>query len=244
MFKIVIYAVSFIVWVLTHLLFLSCRKSIFGHRALTKCLRDNNGKVLSASWHRSLLFTVYYFRNLNGALMVSRSQDGDLITPLLRLFGYFAPRGSSGAGKGGREALDVFIEHVNNGNVGGLSIDGPKGPPYVSKYGIVKAAAETGAPILLHIWQAKSNICVNSWDRTIIPKPFSKLVMIIDREPISVPKDTTKASLEKYRKMVNDRLLHLTYQADEWFNLSDQYPDPRDIPVPQPIPIPEQPTAT
>ncbi len=90
--------------------------------------------------------------------MASRSRDGDLITSVLRFFGYFAPRGSSGIGKGGQEALEVFIEHIKKGNVGGLAIDGPTGPPYVSKHGIAKAAARTGAPVLLHIWYAKSNI--------------------------------------------------------------------------------------
>ena len=173
--------------------------------------------------------------------MTSRSQDGDLITSVLRFFGYFAPRGSSGIGKGGKEALEVFIEHINKGNVGGLAIDGPTGPPYVSKYGIAEAAARTGAPILLHIWYAKSNIRVNSWDRTIIPKPFSELVMIIDAEPIYVPSNGSKEHLEKYREMINNRLLHLTYQADQWFKLRDQYPDPRNIPVPKPVPTPYHP---
>lgn len=173
--------------------------------------------------------------------MASRSRDGELITAVLRFFGYFAPRGSSGIGKGGQEALEVFIEHVKKGNVGGLAIDGPKGPPYVSKHGIAKAAAITGAPILLHIWYAKSNIRVNSWDRTIIPKPFSELVMIIDRKPIYVPANDSKEHLEQYRKIINTRLLHLTYQADQWFKLRDQYPDPRNIPVPQPIPAPYHP---
>lgn len=173
--------------------------------------------------------------------MTSRSRDGELLTSLLRFFGYVTPRGSSGIGKGGQEALEIFIEHVKRGNVGGLAIDGPKGPPYVSKHGIVKAAARTGAPILLHIWYAESNIRVNSWDRTIIPTPFSKLVMIIDREPIYVPASDSKEQLEKYRKIINARLLHLTYQVDQWFKLRDQYPDPRKIPVPQPAPTPYHP---
>ena len=241
MYKLAVFFGSFLVWMLMHFLFLSCKKHIFGHRALKNCIRENEGKALSASWHRSMLYTIYYFRNLNAALMTSRSQDGDLITSVLRFFGYLAPRGSSGTGKGGKEALEVFIEHINQKNLGGLAIDGPTGPPYISKYGIANAAARTGAPILLHIWYAKSNIRVNSWDRTIIPKPFSELVMIIDAEPIYVPPNGSKEHLEKYRKMINTRLLHLTYQADQWFKLRDQYPDPRNIPVPKPVPTPYHP---
>jgi len=241
MYKLTSFLGSFIAWMTMHVLCFSCRKYIFGHRALIKCIRENEGKALSASWHRSMLFTVYYFRQLNAALMTSRSRDGDLLTAVLRFFGYYAPRGSSGMGKGGRKALEIFIEHINKGNVGGLAIDGPKGPPYVSKYGIAEAAARTGAPILLHIWYAKSNIRVNSWDRTIIPKPFSEIVMIIDQKPIYVPANDSKDHLEKHRKMINTRLLHLTYQADQWFDLRDQYPDPRDIPVPHPVPAPYHP---
>ena len=224
-----------------HLLFLSCRKHIFGCRALKKCIQENEGKILSASWHRSLFYTVYYFRNLNAALMASRSRDGELITAVLRSFGYYVPRGSSGVGKGGQAALIEFIEHINKGNIGGLAVDAPTGPPYISKHGIVKAAARTGAPILLHIWYAKSNIRVNSWDRTIIPKPFSELVMIIDQKPIYVPADGSREHLEKYRQMIDNRLLQLTYQTDQWFQLRDQYPDPRNIPVPHPVPIPYHP---
>ena len=94
MYKLAAFFGSFFVWILMHFLFLSCRKYVVGRSALIKCIRENEGKVLSASWHRSMLFTVYYFRKLNAALMTSRSGDGDLLTAVLRFFGYFAPRGS------------------------------------------------------------------------------------------------------------------------------------------------------
>jgi len=221
-----------------HLLFLSCRKTIFGRSEMDRHIRENDGKAVSASWHRSMFYTVYFFRNLNGTLMASRSRDGELITAVLKRFGFVVPRGSSGAGKGGQEALEEFVEHVNNGNVGGLAVDGPKGPSYITKSGICMAAARTGAPILTHIWYADSNIRINSWDHTIIPKPFSKLVMIVDRDPIFFTEKESNEQMDRCRQIVTDRLLYLTYQADHWFELRDQYPDPRDIPVPHPIPTP------
>lgn len=230
---------SLLVWALMHLLFLSCRKYIFGRSELDRLIRANGGRAVSASWHRSMLFTAYYFRNFNAALMASRSSDGELITALLKRFGYVVTRGSSGVGKGGQDALKEFIDHVSGGNVGGLAVDGPKGPPYVTKGGICVAAARTGAPILPHIWTAESNVRVNSWDRTIIPKPFSRLVMIIDREPIYFTLKDVDEDLERCRRKVTSRLLHLTYQADHWFELRDTYSDPRDIPVPQPAPVPD-----
>ena len=241
MVKLIAFLGSRIIWGGMHLLFFSCRKHVFGRRTFEACMRENKNTVLSASWHRSLFFTIYYFRHRNAVIMASRSRDGELVTAVLRSFGYVVPRGSSGIGKGGREALREFIEHINKGNIGGLAVDAPKGPPYISKHGIVKAAARTGAPILLHMWYAKSNIRANSWDRTIIPKPFSELVLIFDRELIHVPADGSREVLEKYRQMIDMRLLKLTYQADRWFQMRDQYPDPRDIPIPEPVPVPYHP---
>lgn len=232
---------SILAWLIIHLLFFSCRKYIFGYNNFKKHIRENANKVLSASWHRSMLYTLFFFRNLDAALMASRSRDGEFITAVLRRFGYFTPRGSSGKGKGGQQALERFIEHIRKGKIGGLSVDGPTGPPYVSKHGIITAASKTGASIFPHIWYAQSNIRINSWDRTIVPKPFSKLVMIIDREPLSIPVNIDQEQLEEYRQVLNKRLLQLTYQADCWFELRDKYPDPRDMPVPDPVPFPYHP---
>jgi len=233
---------SVLAWMLMHLLFLSCRKYTFGLSELKQHIQDNAGKAVSASWHRSMFYTVFFFRNLNASLMASRSRDGEFLTALLKRFGYVVPRGSSGASKRGQEALEEFIAHVNNGNVGGLAVDGPQGPPYVAKNGICVAAARTGAPILPHIWYAESNIRVKSWDRTIIPKPFSKLVMIIDRKPIYFTVKDVNEQIEACRQIVTTRLNSLTYQADHWFMLRDKYPDPRDIPVPSPVPTPNHPS--
>ncbi len=240
--KAIAYIGSFVAWISLHLLFLTCRKYIFGRDVMDTSILENNGKVLTASWHRSIFYTTFFGRNRNAALMSSRSRDGEFVTGLLHRFGYYTPRGSSGKGKGGQEALEDFIEHVNRGNAGGLAVDAPKGPPYVSKHGIINAAARTGAPILPHCWYAQPNMRIKSWDRSIVPKPFSKIVLVIDRELMYIPSDLTKDDIEMFRQKLNNRILHLTYQADHWFELRDKYPDPRDIPVPDPVPLPYHPS--
>ncbi len=232
---------SCLVWIIVNVLFMTCRKSIFGEDVYKELIKKHNKKVLSSSWHRSIFYTIYYFRNMNATIMASRSRDGDFISAILKRFGYYAPRGSSGKGKGGKDALDSFIEHVDRGNIGGLATDAPTGPPYISKHGILYAAAKTGAPIIPHIWYAQPNTRINSWDRSIIPKPFSKLIMIFDREPIYIPKDVSYEQIEEYRLQLDQRMLSLTYQADHWFELCDKYTDPRDIPVPDPVPFPHHP---
>jgi lysophospholipid acyltransferase (LPLAT)-like uncharacterized protein len=221
-----------------HMLFLSCRKHAFGADTFEALARENKGKLIGASWHRSIFYIIYYFRNRKAAIMSSRSGDGEFITAILKRFGFNAPRGSSGKGKGGSVALKQFVNYINQGHIGGLAVDAPKGPPYVSKFGIVVAAARTGVPLVPLVWYAKPNYRINSWDRSIVPKPFSELVMVFDRSALQIPTDASETEIEACRKELDNRLLCLTYQADHWFDLRDRYADPRDIPVPDPIPLP------
>ena len=237
----VTFATSFLVWLCMHLLFFTCRKQVFGADVFDKLSEQENNKILSPTWHRSIFYSIYYFRNRKATIMSSRSGDGNFVTQILRRFGFFAPRGSSGKGKGGSTALKQFVAYIKQGNLGGLAVDAPKGPPYISKFGIVVAAARTGAPLLPHIWYAQPNYRIKSWDRSIIPKLFSELVMVFDCEAMRIPADASDAEVEAYREELDQRLRRLTYQVDHWFELRSQYDDPRDIPLPDPIPMPHHP---
>jgi len=232
---------SLVVWMVLHLLFSTCRKQAFGAENFQRLLKQEKGKLLSPTWHRSIFYSIYHFRNREAVIMSSRSGDGNLVTEILKRFGFYAPRGSSGKGKGGSAALRQFVSYIKKGHLGGLAVDAPKGPPYISKLGIVVAAARTDTPLLPHIWYALPNYRIKSWDRSIIPKPFSELVFFFDREPMHIPPDASEAEIEVYREELDDRLRRLTYQADHWFEYRDQYTDPRDIPVPDPVPMPFHP---
>jgi len=230
---------SYLVWFVMHLLFLTCKKQIFGQDVWDGQMRKNGGKTLGAGWHRGIIYIIFHFRNIGGAIMTSRSEDGELGARLIKRFGYTSPRGSNTTG--GQEALDEFVNSVNSGKPGGLAVDAPKGPPYISKHGIIAAAARTGAAICPFSWYAEPNIRIGSWDRTMIPKPFCKLVAVFDREPILVPPDAGYERREELRRELDNRLNRLTYQTDHWFERCNQYADPRDIPVPEPVPPPYHP---
>lgn len=225
-------------WLLMHLLFFTCRKHVFGYDTLDALVEKNHRKILSPNWHRSIIFSVYVHRNRQGAILASRSRDGELISAVLHRLGYHTTRGSSGRKKGGHLGLKAFVDYVNQGYPGGIAVDAPLGPPHIAKRGIVLAAAKTGAPLLPQVWYARPNFRFKSWDGTMIPKPFAEIVMIIDHRPIHVPADASREVIEQYRQIMEDRMLHLTYQVDHWFDMRDSYPDPRDIPVPDPIPAP------
>ena len=108
------------------------------------------------------------------------------------------------------------------------------------KAGIIRLAADTGAAILPMSWWAEPCWRLGTWDRTMIPKPFSRLVFAYG-EPLPVPARLEGREIEGHRAEIEHRLQRLTYQVDHWFAMRDRYADPRDIPVPDPVPVPTEP---
>jgi len=111
--------------------------------------------------------------------MVSRSSDGDLLVPILRLQGIVPFRGSSshaGKDKGGAAALDGLIAHVKGGYPGYLAVDGPRGPRNSVHRGIAQLARATGAVVLTAVAVPQRRwILQRTWDRLQIPKPFTRI---------------------------------------------------------------------
>jgi hypothetical protein len=129
-------------------------------------------------------------------------------------------------------------ELVRQGFKGGLVVDAPRGPRFVSKLGIIYLAKRTGLPIVPVIWSADRFWKLNSWDRTIIPKPFSKIVALFADKFIVVPTDASREKCEQYRQKLDHTLNFIMYQADH-FHSFDQLTDPRQVVVPDPVPLPD-----
>ena len=127
---------------------------------------------------------------------------------------------------------------VQHGHKGGLVADAPRGPRFVSKLGIVYLAKRTGLPVIPVIWSANRYWKLNSWDRTIIPKPFARIVALFADDCIRVPADASREECESYRRQLDTALNHIMYQADHFFKDAG-VTDPRQIEVPDPVPLPD-----
>jgi lysophospholipid acyltransferase (LPLAT)-like uncharacterized protein len=106
--------------------------------------------------------------------MVSRSKDGELVVPGLKLIGHVPLRGSSGTSdKGGLEALQTLIEYVRGGKPVMLTVDGPRGPRGKAHKGISLLARKTKTPVVgVLAIPTRRWILSKTWDRLQIPKPF------------------------------------------------------------------------
>ena len=144
------------------------------------------------------------------AAMVSASRDGEYIAKLAQQFGFTAARGSRN--NKGVEGLKQLFRAIRDGNNCAIVADGSQGPPLVAQPGAILLAARTGAPIIPMLWSAKSYLTVRSWDRTVIPKPFSRIDFYYG-EAIHVPADVKADGIEAYRLLLEERLNGLYAEA-------------------------------
>jgi lysophospholipid acyltransferase (LPLAT)-like uncharacterized protein len=215
----------------------TCRLREFGREIETTFLNENPQKgLLYASWHRGLFFVMYWYRNQNVVSIASASEDGELAAQAAKRFGWITVRGSSS--RGGRQAFREMEALVRQGYKGGLVVDAPRGPRFVSKLGIIYLAKRTGVPIIPVVWSADRFWKLQSWDRMIIPKPFSQLVALFAEEAIFVSADADREECEQLRQKLDHSLNRIMYQADNFYS-TPGVTDPRQIEVPNPVPLPD-----
>jgi lysophospholipid acyltransferase (LPLAT)-like uncharacterized protein len=145
--------------------------------------RKIKGRVLFCFWHSRLLGLCYTHRYRNFGIMVSQSFDGEWIARIVTRLGYRVFRGS--ASRDGARALLEMLKD-NSGDLA-LTVDGPRGPAEKVKPGAISLAAHSELPIVPISFTASRYWRLKSWDRLIIPKPFS-LVTVKYGEMIRVGK--------------------------------------------------------
>jgi lysophospholipid acyltransferase (LPLAT)-like uncharacterized protein len=158
---------------------------------------------------------VWFFRKQRPVVMFSQSRDGDLIATFAEKLGIVPVRGSSS--KGGREALRSMIAQLRRPGVNKAAtvLDGPRGPRCVAKPGMILLAKKAGLPLLPIMASAHPAFTLKkTWDRTMIPLPFSKVVVGYG-EPLHIPRRLNKNGLEDLRREVEGTLNHMMAELDE-----------------------------
>jgi lysophospholipid acyltransferase (LPLAT)-like uncharacterized protein len=154
-------------------------------------------------WHRCVIPASYNFRDLGIAVMTSRSFDGEYIARIIQKLGFGAVRGSSSRGAVG--ALLGMRRELELGHSVAFTIDGPRGPRYVAKPGPVLLAKRTGVPIDCFYVAPEKAWVLNSWDRMLIPKPFSRVHVYMSR-PIVVPSDASNELMSALHQQMQETL--------------------------------------
>ncbi|HTH16911.1 MAG TPA: lysophospholipid acyltransferase family protein [Magnetospirillum sp.] len=157
---------------------------------------DQGKPFILAFWHGRLLMMPKCWRQGTPIhMLISQHRDGQLIARTVGHFGIRTVEGSST--RGGAGALRAMLKALKNGECIGITPDGPKGPRMrVASDGIVAVARMSGCPVIPAVYAAASHKRLGSWDRFLVPLPFSK-GLILWGEPIEVPREGDEAEIRR-----------------------------------------------
>ena len=199
--------VSALVW----LMGLTWRFQVIAEDGVTPVLHGQKpGPEIYCFWHQCVLPCTVYFRHSRAVILISRSFDGELITRILRRFGYDAVRGSSS--RGGQEGLMGLRRILESGRTAIFTADGPRGPIYRTKMGPIKLAQLSGAPIGVFHLEPERAWVLHSWDRFLIPKPFTR-ICVSWAQWTHVPPELPASELEPKREDLNAALERARHRA-------------------------------
>jgi len=154
---------------------------------------------------------MYLWRDLNIRVMSSDSFDGEYTGRIMQKFGFVKVRGSSS--KFAVRALLGMRRDLEQGWIVAFTLDGPRGPRHVVKPGPATLARATGIPMVgFHIALTDAWV-LNTWDKLMIPKPFSRALMRVGRT-ISVPVDADDAQREHALQQLQAVLDHCEQFAE------------------------------
>ena len=151
--------------------------------------------LIGSFWHACIIPATFMCRNLGVRVMSSNSYDGEYMGRIIRKFGFVAVKGSSS--RNAVRALLGLRRALGDGWSVAFTLDGPRGPRYKVKPGPVALARSSGVPLTMFHMAVDRAWVLNTWDRLIIPKPFSRVLMRFGKL-IPVPADATDDELERY----------------------------------------------
>jgi lysophospholipid acyltransferase (LPLAT)-like uncharacterized protein len=167
---------------------------------------DEGGRVLLCGWHQQIFPAIRYgkrYRRFQPTFMASKSLDGEIITGVVRQMGWNPVRGSSS--RDGGFALKEMTDRLKKYGLAILFLDGPRGPAGIVKPGVIKLAQASDAVIVPGYVQVDKAWYFNSWDKFMIPKPFSRVTFIYC-DMIKLPSIETDADFENQRLMLEKLL--------------------------------------
>jgi lysophospholipid acyltransferase (LPLAT)-like uncharacterized protein len=159
--------------------------------------------LIASFWHACIIPATYLCRDLGVRVMSSNSYDGEYMGRIIRKFGFVAVKGSSS--RNAVRALLGLRRALQEGWTVAFSLDGPRGPRHKVKPGPVALARSSAVPLTMFHMAVDRAWVLNTWDRLIIPKPFSR-VLIRFGKMIVVPPHASDADLERYQQQLQEAL--------------------------------------
>ena len=184
-----------LVWGLIQLIWKTCRiEKVIGGEHLQALLAQDS-PCIPCYWHQQQIFCVRYLLDRAAAdqsfklgYLISPSADGDIATRMFGKQGVHIIRGS--ATRGGAQALREIYQRIRQDGISPIvTPDGPTGPIYKTKPGVPMLSQLSKAPLLPMAYRASSVWQLRSWDRFMLPRPFSRIVIALDAPLVMTRED-------------------------------------------------------
>lgn len=217
---------SFLIFRIVWLLNFTYRFRYDGTGVLTN---SKNKNYILAIWHQNLFGGILAQTGRPYIVIISRSKDADSVAYTCQKLGHITVRGSSkkkNVDKGGKLAKDEMIEFLKKGIPGAVTVDGPKGPAFSVKPGIIDMAKKANVVIVPYGISLSSYWEFKSWDKFRLPKPFCK-ILISYGGPIDVSDESIDFTL--HQQTLENALKKQTLEADIKLAQWDSYPQVNEL---------------
>jgi lysophospholipid acyltransferase (LPLAT)-like uncharacterized protein len=198
------------------LLWRTCRVRTIQGGGHIDALREGDTPAVIVYWHQMHVFGAWYLfgqaaRGLRLGFLTSPSVSGEVPAAIIRRAGAEAVRGSSTRASGDAlREMHAVVARDRRSLV--ITADGPKGPLHEFKPGAVLLSKVARVPVIPLAWAARRAIHWRSWDRFIVPLPFTDVVIAIG-EPYEVPREISVGDLSPACRELERRLAGLERQA-------------------------------
>lgn len=201
-----------VIWTLIYFIGKTNRFTILGE----KKYRSIEGPVIFAFWHNRIFLLPYYYRYIlkkkNICVLASPSTDGEILARTFAKLRFSVARGSTR--HYGKNSMVEMITRLKKGYDGAIVPDGPQGPRYEVKDGIVRLARKVALPLIPVAYNTSRRKTLSTWDLFLLPLPFSRTVLIYG-DPLVIDEGMDE---KVGRRLLEERLKKITQQADEYFD--------------------------
>lgn len=182
-----------------------------------------------AFWHgRLLMMPIVVPDSTRVHVMISHHDDGEIIARTIKHWGQDSIRGSTTKGAGA--AVKLMMKVLKAGEIAVITPDGPRGPRMRTQEGVVRLAAMSGVPVFPISFSTTRGKILGSWDRFLVAAPFSRGIVKWG-DGISVPRRDEDGAFQKSLLEIENSLIAITQQADEFCGRETVQPESRDKPV-------------
>lgn len=175
---------------------------------------DGSAPAIFAIFHGRMLGIMRLIPYEKLTVLISQSRDGEIIARALKDIGISSVRGSPNR-RGVQGALE-FIDAGKSGRRLVYTVDGPRGPRYQVKPGVIRLAGMSGLPIIPMVCRGRNNWWIPTWDK-FMASAWGAPCAYMFNDPILVPANASDEEQDKLRVQLEQRMNDMRLYLDQLF---------------------------